>query len=246
MIPPFPFSLMASIFLIFPVALTTPAPVFAATDGARNGAPSFDPADAQEKTLRQPTSRTETESQFTREDKAVLWGLSQQEWERYETLLEGIHGYRSDRLDPLTLLGIEARTAEERRQYAERLAKLEHDSTERLLAFQRAYDAAFERLYPDEPLIEAPGSEAAALPHRPGRPALYVSADDCVECEAEVQAMIDAGQPFDIFLVSAGTDEAIREWAQTLGIPAGRVRSGTITLNHARATPAEPLPVWVR
>ncbi len=247
MIRPFPFSLIASICLLFPVALTTPAPVFAATDGA-NGAPSSDstvPADPHKNTVRQPTSRTETENQFSREKKAQIWGLSQTEWNRYETLMQGMHGYRSQQLDPLTLLGIEARTDEERQRYAERLAKIEHDRVERLLAFQHAYDDAFARLYPDEQAIADDSSPTAtpdmitqAVLNNSRRPRVFTTLARCAACDRTVRRLVSQVTSgtlpaLDIYVVGASNDDAIRDWAQSLSIPADRVRRGHITLNHA-------------
>ena len=42
----------------------------------------------------------------------------------------------------------------ERRRYAERWARMMRDDAERILAFQHAYDQAWRRLFPAEPLID--------------------------------------------------------------------------------------------
>ena len=47
------------------------------------------------------------------------WGLRSEEWARYRQLMQGPLGVHSPQLDPLTALGIEARSEEERRRYAE-------------------------------------------------------------------------------------------------------------------------------
>ncbi len=242
MIRSVPFSLLATMFLIFPVALTTPAPVFAATDGA-NGAPSSNP----QNTLRQSTDRSETQHQFTQERKAQIWGLSQTEWNRYETLMQGMHGYRSDTLDPLTLLGIEARTDEERQRYAEQLARIEHDRVERLLAFQRAYDDAFARLYPNEQAIADDTSLrrtaetdtlTQTLLQNGQRPRVFTALERCAACDRTVRRLVSqvtsgALAALDIYVVGASNDDAIRDWARSLSIPTEPVRRGHITLNHA-------------
>ncbi|MEN2900510.1 hypothetical protein NJNGDCLN_02171 [Mannheimia haemolytica] len=54
---------------------------------------------------------------------AKEWGLTIEEWNRYTELMKGERGMWSPNLDPLTALGIEARTAEEREKYARMLAK---------------------------------------------------------------------------------------------------------------------------
>ena len=47
------------------------------------------------------------------------WGLRPEEWARYRQLMQGPLGIYSPNLDPLTALGIEARSDEERNRYAE-------------------------------------------------------------------------------------------------------------------------------
>ena len=56
---------------------------------------------------------------------AGQWGLSQDDYERYQSLMNGPRGIQSPGLDPLSTLGIEARSQAERRQYAEKWVKEE-------------------------------------------------------------------------------------------------------------------------
>ncbi len=63
--------------------------------------------------------------------------------------MEGPRGIQSPGLDPLTVLGIEARTDAERRVLAlKKWVKAEYERTEKELAFQREVNAARKRLYP--------------------------------------------------------------------------------------------------
>ncbi len=93
---------------------------------------------------------------------ARAWDLTETEWRRYKTLMQGIRGRLSPDLSPVETLGIHARTRQERDRYAERWAEALRQDTERVLAFQRAYDAAWRRLHGDEPLIDL-----TLLPDRP-------------------------------------------------------------------------------
>ncbi len=79
-------------------------------------------------TLKQQTSQS---------DLAQEWGLNQQEWTRYQTLMQGPRGVYSPGIDPLTALGIEARSAEERRRYADLQVQAERRRVEKELAYQR-------------------------------------------------------------------------------------------------------------
>ncbi len=79
---------------------------------------------------------------------AQTWGLTDEEWQRYQALMNGRRGVFSPDLDPITALGIEARTAEERRRFAELSVQQDFKRVEAELAFQREVDAAWKRLYP--------------------------------------------------------------------------------------------------
>ncbi len=56
---------------------------------------------------------------------AQEWGLSTEEYARFEALMKGRRGIQSPGLDPLTTLGIEARSDEERRRLAEKWVQQE-------------------------------------------------------------------------------------------------------------------------
>ena len=84
------------------------------------------------------------------------WGLQPQEWARYRELMEGPLGIYSPNLDPLSALGVEARSDEERRRYAEMQVKAEARRVEKLLAYQRAYDEAWQRLNPGMQRVNLP------------------------------------------------------------------------------------------
>lgn len=162
---------------------------------------------------------------------AQEWGLTVEEWQRYQSLNKGRRGVLSPGLDPITTLGIEARTAEERRRYAELSVKQDFQRVESELAFQREVNAAWQRIYPDILPIQTAGGFAA---QGNGRLALFVRAD-CAPCESKVAALLASQRPLDIYLVgSDGKDEVVRAWAKKLAIPADRVRAKTVTLNHDR------------
>jgi len=163
------------------------------------------------------------------------WGLTPQEWTRYQTVMAGPRGIYSPGLDPLTALGIEAKSAEERRRYAE----LQGQRIDKELAYQRAYDQAFARLYPNEKVIQISsgptspaGSGTTTALKGTGRLAVFVQ-DSCTACIARVKDLQTQKQPFDLYFVgSQGDDETIRRWAILAGIEPTSVRNRQITLNH--------------
>jgi integrating conjugative element protein (TIGR03759 family) len=159
---------------------------------------------------------------------AKEWNLKPDEWARYRHLMRGPLGTWSPGLDPLTALGIEARSDAERQRYAELQVKMESIRVEKLLAYQRAFDAAWARLYPGLPRIATPG----AMVGDPKRLALFVT-ENCPACEKRVKQLQAAGTGFDLYLVGSQNDDArIRRWAKKAGVDPARVKARDITLNH--------------
>lgn len=169
------------------------------------------------------------------EQQARDWGLSGEEWTRYRDLMQGPLGVYSPNIDPLTALGIEARSEQERQRYAELQVAAEAQRVEKLLAYQRAYDEAWQRLHADMPRVILPDAGPALSPVVPaasGRLALFVQ-DTCPACDQTTLRLQAAGQAFDIYVVDSGNDDAhIRAWAQRIGIDPAKVHSGQVTLNH--------------
>jgi integrating conjugative element protein (TIGR03759 family) len=196
-----------------------------------------------------PASERDLSAQSARE-----WGLTREEWARYSQLMRGPLGIYSPNLDPLTALGTEARSDSERRHIAELQVRMEAQRVEKLLAYQRAYDAAWKRTYPALLPFQGPAPGAipsntalisAALPGAaptrstgqmtaapPARLAVFVK-EDCPACDQRVKDLERSGEPFDLYMVGTrGDDARIRTWATRLKIDPAKVRAGTITLNH--------------
>ena len=161
------------------------------------------------------------------------WGLRPEEWARYRQLMQGPLGIYSPNLDPLTALGIEARSDEERNRYAELQVQAESRRVGKTLAYQRAYDAAWQRLFPGQQRVNLPGAQAPGSGNKgSGRLAVFVKAD-CPPCEQRVRQLQAAGTAFDLYMVGSRQDDArIRQWAVQASIDPARVRGRTITLNH--------------
>lgn len=167
---------------------------------------------------------------------AQEWGLTTEEWQRYQQLSKGRRGILSPGLDPITTLGIEARSEEERRHYADLSVKQDFQRVEAELAFQREVNAAWVRVYPGILPVRAAGDAGQGN----GRLALFVRADCGTPCESKVASLLTSQRLLDIYLVgSEGKDEAVRAWAKKLAIPVERVKAKTLTLNHDRGQ-------WIR
>jgi integrating conjugative element protein (TIGR03759 family) len=163
---------------------------------------------------------------------AGQWGLSPEVMQRYRGLMAGPRGIQSPGLDPLSALGIEARTDAERREYADKWVRAEFARTEKELRFQREVNAAWQRLYP-QVLPVSMGSSAGIAHDTGGRLALFVRAKDCGQCDARLAAVLADPRPVDIYLVdSRGDDAVLRQWAGAHRIPPERVRQHSVSLNH--------------
>lgn len=173
-------------------------------------------------------SNTELDERLARD-----WGLQAEEWARYRQLLQGPLGVYSPNLDPLTALGIEARTDEERRRYAELQVQAEARRVEKTLAYQRAYDEAWQRLYPSlQPVTLTGAGSAITGTNSPVRLAVFVK-EECPACEQRVRQLQAEGAAFDLYMVGSRHEDArIRQWAARVGIDSTKVRERAITLNH--------------
>ncbi|WP_018871504.1 MULTISPECIES: TIGR03759 family integrating conjugative element protein [unclassified Thioalkalivibrio] len=187
------------------------------------------------------------------------WDLSDTEWERYDSIMEGPRGLWTPDLDPIWVLGIHAETERERRYYAELAVEQERDRVTGELAFQHAYDAAWDRLYPDRVLIEprdrsGDAGRSASRISEPSAPTLadlhaddrvvLVAARDCAACAEILDRAVERLQGgaqwrLDIFLTDTDADQEVRRWAAENAIPIDLVRAGRITLNHDDGTLAD-------
>ena len=196
----------------------------------------------------EPLTYTQTQDSQQHDDQSQrkLWALSEQDWSRYKALMKGIRGSISPKkISPIEVLGTHARNEAERKKYAGIWARMRHDDIIRILAFQKAYDEAFARLYPDEQMIDS------TLLNRPfetqfkpdDRILVFLKIAQCADCVATIQKVMQSEQikplHVDIYFVDTHNkkdDDKIRHWAQQHNIDAKRLKSGSITLNHDKGT----------
>ena len=100
---------------------------------------------------------------------ARYWGLTLEEMERAKLLMSGPRGAFSDpRISPVEVLGVHARSAAERNSTPSSFARMLHEDTERVLAWNLAGSRAIQRLYPNEPVIDLgkrPGHGQGRIPN---------------------------------------------------------------------------------
>lgn len=173
--------------------------------------------------------------------RAAAWNLSAEDWTRYEELMDGRRGVWTPGADPLLVLGAHARTAAERRRFAEAFVLAEHRRVEGELAFERAVRAAWARLFPGQPRIAAPAPAPAAE-----RYAVLVGRD-CADCARPLREVLRRGAPVDVYVRGAVDDEDLRAWASAHGVDPADVRGGRVTVNHGDGgIPGAAPAVWAR
>ncbi|MCX8578714.1 TIGR03759 family integrating conjugative element protein [Gilliamella sp. B2776] len=169
-------------------------------------------------------------------EKASFWGLTVTEWQKYENLInEKGRRYWSPNLDPLTTLGVESETEEEREHYAKLLVKKEFERTAKELEFQRIYNRMFKQLYPNTLPIELDDNPnfVAPLNYEGERIVLFIDVNDNVRGEILLGKALKTNKEIDIYLLNTKHDDlAVQKWANLNHLPLDRVKSGEITLNH--------------
>ncbi len=204
-------------------------------------------------TSRQASTTIEV-AQFDRNQ----WQLSEPEWQRYLSLMQGIRGSISPKsLSPLEVLGIHAETAQERKQYAKRWAQLMREDVERTLAFQRAYTEATLELYGKQPLFDenvlaslTAANQATAnnannpnVLHDGDRLLVFIKASACQQCNVIAgQALsLSAHKKVQVDFYFTDTREPqdnplIIAWAKQQQLDPERLAQKTLTLNHDKGT----------
>ena len=189
-----------------------------------------------------------------------IWNISTDDWVLYEQIMLGKGKYLWKDLDPITVLGLNARSDSERKRYAEKLAKLEFSNAQKVILLDRAYNKAFHELYGKLPVVDPSklniGRAKASLLSVPkasvkgefgDRYIAFVNTQ-CSACNSmvkQVLGLLQLGVSLDIHFKN-DSRQAITRWATKQGISPESVEVGTITLNPDSALikqfgqPAEP------
>ena len=186
--------------------------------------------------------------------RAKSWRLSEKEYGRYKLLKETTpRGIWTPNIDPLTLLGVEARTEQERIKYARIFNQVELERTKKDIAFGAAQNADLKRLSPNSNGFKSyleqrkerrinymnistmsQGSPESNSEYQSTSYIFYVDLmKECDrECARQVSEVIKQAR-VDFFFINAQTDKSIIEFARNHKIPSKKVKSGTYTFNYA-------------
>ena len=177
-------------------------------------------------------------------NKAKSWGFSSDEWKQYESIMLGPSGIWYKNLNPTEVLGINAKSQSEREKYAELVVQQRHDRLERELAFERATQAAWKKLYPAlKPVKDfdltpfSPLKQQALTVNSGDRLIVFAGINDVSNFAVmpELLAIINTHQKvkLDIFVVGKNVNDiTIRTWAKLNQVPMDKVSNGSISLNY--------------
>ena len=194
---------------------------------------------------------------ITAERYASMWGITVADWRRYKTIMKGPRGVWSPRMDPLTALGIHARTTQERKRYARLQVKLEYIRLRKELAYDRAFKQAQKDLFGKQQWVDTRSiRQKIALKKRlhrlqqknnklilGDRLLLFVKLRTCSTCSRAAYRALEkisgiTGVGLDIYFVGARQKDkmAIQAWAKRMPMSIAQVKSGKITLNYDLGT----------
>lgn len=171
---------------------------------------------------------------------ASQWNLSEAEYRRYQDIMAGQRGQWTPGLDPITTLGVSTDSAEERKRFAELFVATEFERTRKELAFQRAVDAAWQRLYPDTPRLQLASQATRQSGSTAQRTALILRRNSKAGHERLQTLLTNPSVPVDVHVVGTqGSDSALREWASSFPALITALNAGQATLNHGDQFRAE-------
>lgn len=201
-------------------------------------------------TLTTESNSTETR-QTESERRHLQWGLTENEYARYEQLMKGIRGSVSpETISPIEVLGIHARSDAERDRYAKIWADRMEEDAKRVLAFQRAYDKAWQEkggqiidiaaLKQRKPAGNTNSNQAVSSEAGQGGALTFLTRlDGCPSCDSKIQdlmtsMLVDNSMRVNIYFSdSKGKENSlIRQWAVKNKVDPKWLQNKRITLNH--------------
>lgn len=174
---------------------------------------------------------------------AAVWELTTDEEKRYVLLMQNRSDlyYRGLRQTPLDILGINARTEDERNHFAELAAKQEAQKVSKNIAWNNAFYKAYNKLFENVPVVgDFDPKPYSPYAHKPVQlnqgETLYffIKPDDAVK--SVLMLLIEAVETtpntrLNILLLD-GDEASIQRWANQHQIPQALVNTGQIILNN--------------
>lgn len=174
---------------------------------------------------------------------AKVWGLTPDEEKRYVLLIQNKSAiyYEGLRQTPLDILGINARTEEERNHFAELSAAFEAQKVSKNLAWNHAFYLAYNKSFKDVPIVgKTDLSRYSPQQYKPiglepdDNLYLFLKPTDAVKITllSLSEALKSTSNTHLHIMLLGTTDLGIQAWASQHQIPKEMVASNQISLNH--------------
>lgn len=183
--------------------------------------------------------------------KAKSWGLSNEEWSEYKRLKEtSSRAALVPNIDPITLLGTEAKTDLERKYYAKLFNDLEIKRSIQDVAFGFAQNADIQSRVPGHNAFKSSKEKRSirkanyldGLAKREQTPSEYVAFVDlnkkCGDgCQIQIDQVTSSNNFVHFYFMNAKSDNQLFEFVEKHRINPKKIKSGDYTLNYPEKTP---------
>ena len=198
----------------------------------------------------------ETKIELTTEQlhQAQVWGLTEAEEQRFVQLMQNRSAlyYKDTKLSPTEILGLNARTQQEREHYAALAALQNEQQISQLLAWRNAYQSAYQDRTKNLPVIKpfdtTPFSPYAykAIDLKPGDQLyFYLRLTDTVNAQLTVvYRLLQNSRDTKLTLILMGDDanlSTITAWAKSHGVPVSLVKQKRILLRKGDSADIEKI-----
>lgn len=183
--------------------------------------------------------------------KAKSWGLSNEEWSEYKRLKEtSSRAALVPNIDPITLLGTEAKTDLERKYYAKLFNDMEIKRSIQDVAFGFAQNADIQSRVPGNNAFKSSKEKRSirkanyldGLAKREETPSEYVAFVDlnkkCGDgCQIQIDQATSSSNFVHFYFMNAKSDNQLFEFIEKHRINPKKIKSGDYTLNYPDKTP---------
>ncbi len=179
-------------------------------------------------TISQPTFNQKTEAR-------TLWGLSEEEWARYEKIkTDSPWAIWEHSATPLSLLAFYSNSETERRGYARRQAELDQWREASVVLWQKLYDEERSIVHANfvASIKDHTEHKSISTLNKKDQVIVFIDLDQCEEsCRAESRQVIDSNALAHLYFIGNANKQSIFKWALQMEIPHQRVKDRRITLN---------------
>lgn len=189
-------------------------------------------------------------------DKGYLdaWGITKEEYKRFIYLKRNTpRGVITPQANPLYYLGLEARTVEERRRFAAKVAQMEFENVEKGREWRAEVQLAAAKLYGKSDVVDLSIGDKlnARIENEVNKTASkspvsglfgdvkIVFVDfNCPECDAAYTAalseLVSGGlKRLEVVFKRGSSDQDIKKWAMKVGVPIELNKRGVVELRQA-------------